>query len=993
MATALLFSTNVKAVTVSVTSADGLYEALANGANGKVIELGDDITLSEVSAGHLFPITIYIPGDVDENGNLPKMTLNLKGHKITGNAEYMFNLVKGELDVISENAEHTGEAENDIDATTNVIENTYNGNSGIFQISGTMAKTQKYTKLVIGKGVLLNAERSTFYKTRGIMVYTQEKLDTISSTGGTPIKSYDGNYDIYATDVVEGAVGYGTGAHGFSFGVNIEIAGAIKALAYAVQISGVVHSPIKDNGKTYTIKNDRTNCYDATAYTIATADTAYCPYVHVASGAILKTHATSAQSTAIYAGGYGKWLIEGTVSGSTGAYIKSGEVIVNNATIQSTNDNDTGIRSGKSSGVDAGGNAIAIESNASYGGDVVVRIQGTSTIEAGENAYAIQDKLTTAAASELDNISISGGTIVGGTNGGAITIDDSASETAVELTGGTFTGDISSLVDHMEEESIIQQVVKEDPVTGQVTVVIERKTEDFTFEDDIEALSDDSAYVKLDAVSVDIEQEVTATTEHADAIKYLSILGNETYSSKVIVKSGATLKAQSIVMNDYGTIEVEAGGKLIVAGQNGIFADNSNNLIIHASEEAQGIFLLSPEVKANKQPNGQVEFISSGKQVGSNLFKWHRFTTPLVNMTSLKSDQSTAHHPIYGGGSSLTTYFQKWDKENNGWVRTLSSGLKPFEGFAISNTSADGNVQYTFIGKLQGSATNSLAFETYNWQFFGNSYTAPIKLAELIGNVPDGVSPFVYVHIPAENRYEGISEDDIDLEGTPDSIAVMQTFIYDTRLGSANADVDIDYTTAVWNYNMGITSTDAPARHMASSQNSDRVRIKVTAADGSIDRVTLRQSNDFSDSFDFGSDARKFMNEGINIYVASDENYQQFATDNLEGTLITLDTKSGINYTLSFDGIRGNEFALKDLTTGTIIEMNGANTYDFVATPNNSEARFMVVDAAKMPTAVETLEAAPAKKGIYTLIGQYMGEDFDILPKGIYIVNGIKIVK
>ena len=44
MATALLISANVKAATVSVTTADQLYEALANGEAGKVIELGNDIT-------------------------------------------------------------------------------------------------------------------------------------------------------------------------------------------------------------------------------------------------------------------------------------------------------------------------------------------------------------------------------------------------------------------------------------------------------------------------------------------------------------------------------------------------------------------------------------------------------------------------------------------------------------------------------------------------------------------------------------------------------------------------------------------------------------------------------------------------------------------------------------------------------------------------------------------------------------------------------------
>ena len=33
------------------------------------------------------------------------------------------------------------------------------------------------------------------------------------------------------------------------------------------------------------------------------------------------------------------------------------------------------------------------------------------------------------------------------------------------------------------------------------------------------------------------------------------------------------------------------------------------------------------------------------------------------------------------------------------------------------------------------------------------------------------------------------------------------------------------------------------------------------------------------------------------------------------------------------------------------------------------------------------------KPRIYNLQGQYLGTDFDVLPKGLYIVNGKKVVK
>lgn len=70
------------------------------------------------------------------------------------------------------------------------------------------------------------------------------------------------------------------------------------------------------------------------------------------------------------------------------------------------------------------------------------------------------------------------------------------------------------------------------------------------------------------------------------------------------------------------------------------------------------------------------------------------------------------------------------------------------------------------------------------------------------------------------------------------------------------------------------------------------------------------------------------------------------------------------------------------------------NTYHFSAPANAVvEGRFQVVAMPKITTAVENVENATATKGIYTLTGIYMGEDFNAVPAGIYIVNGKKMVK
>jgi hypothetical protein len=43
--------------------------------------------------------------------------------------------------------------------------------------------------------------------------------------------------------------------------------------------------------------------------------------------------------------------------------------------------------------------------------------------------------------------------------------------------------------------------------------------------------------------------------------------------------------------------------------------------------------------------------------------------------------------------------------------------------------------------------------------------------------------------------------------------------------------------------------------------------------------------------------------------------------------------------------------------------------------------------------ALETVSAHVFQTGVYSLLGQYMGDDVTVLPAGIYISNGQKIVK
>jgi len=112
------------------------------------------------------------------------------------------------------------------------------------------------------------------------------------------------------------------------------------------------------------------------------------------------------------------------------------------------------------------------------------------------------------------------------------------------------------------------------------------------------------------------------------------------------------------------------------------------------------------------------------------------------------------------------------------------------------------------------------------------------------------------------------------------------------------------------------------------------------------------------------------------------------------GKTINIQTTSDINYTMTFKNLSGNEYAIRDNATGKVINMEEGASYEFSAQPNSTvEGRFEIVNVNKAPTAIENTEVKANVKGIYTLMGQYVGEDFNTLPAGVYVVDGVKIVK
>ena len=1007
MAAALLIGTNVWAV--NVASLSQIQEAIDNTPVGGTV----DLTLTtDVSVDA--PIQIY--AKKAEAGKT--VNLNLAGNTITASAKVaVIELLKGTLNLVG----------------PGTIATTQNYEA--IRVYGAFDDVPNWSNLNIGNGVRVTSESeatgddlkanaisiiefsapyytyvkpeyagqdlkdidpeeykvaSYITKNNGTIAYQNTPVYTSSTTAsvkalfaankidygagyytaGTSVKTYTKSGVSYSW-VKVGSIRYA------AYGVNVDVQeGAyIYASKYGIKVNG----NIKTKG-------------------------VYSPYIHIANGAEVKVAPEANQAVAVYSSGYGVFVIEGEVHGSTGVYVKGGSVIVEDgAKIYSDNNTGNGIgQLGKGSGIDAGGNAIAIEGrNGNYTSEgVSVQING-GTITAGEGAYAVQN-LNNAEAQEVPTaVTISGGEFNGGQIAGCVAIDNSDPEhpVEVELTGGTFTGDIETLIAAVDDgENIIQEIVEQGE-QGSTVVIGKKEDGDVvdapTTSDEIEefAFDEDKDIVKLNATDADIEKTLE---EDLVEVKYLSLTGSGAFTSTVTVADGQTLKVGQIVMNANGRIIVEAGATLIVTGENGIFAENIENLVLETEEGKHSSFLLTPDVNNNYHPKATVQFVSKSYNVSATNYRNQRFGIPTIGAL----ESITAEYQ----GSPVQTRI--WGYFNGSWVviGDLNTGAEfdkskmnqPFAYYQMNNKADDTGSIITMTGNLVGVANPELEVTANNWSTFANSFMANMNAAAMLDMFDghDNIDQSLQTYTPTSaNTFAWFPFNFSNiLMGEIVNIEPMQAFIIKNN-GEAD-QLQMNYKSMVWDEFPG--AGKAPRRRVAAANDMTTARIEVRNAAGVYDFVTLLEDNRFDAEYNNGYDAEKVMNNTLDLYTVGAKNQATLATDNLNNTYVGLNCEEAGTYTISFSHINGAELTLVDHETGARVAMVEGNTYEFTAAANTvNDYRFEIVESAKLPTAIENTEAVKSAKGIYTITGQFVGEMnvWNTLPAGIYVINGEKRVK
>lgn len=743
----------------------------------------------------------------------------------------------------------------------------------------------------------------------------------------------------------------------------------------------------------------------------------YAPFIKLHSTAYLHATATGTGAAAIYSSGYASYDIQCEADGATALFAKSGNVVVTDAVLRSTADTYSTTQNSGKSGVNSQGSAIVIESNGAYQGEVSLTIQGDTRVEANKGC-AIEEVVTTATETHVSAVNIEGGAFASGDATGAACIkfdaqtlianESSESATTITIGGGSYSPDAhtASLLDQIlaiqqgeqyttEVTNAAGNVVTALVVTTGTTPAAPAST--YFTSDDLMGYA--PIYHSGDTMSVKLDSIDAATLTLSDNLVLGNLQMNCVNAVSIVIPDGLTLKVKKLIMNANANITVEAGGKLIVYGEQGMYTSTYGNLVIEAQEGKSATFLIHPAVTSNKHPQATVEFISKAFDefdvTGKRMYQ--RFGIPThEKLTSLAYEAQPQ-------GSSTVVF--ELDIANDEWVRlgrvqdNIAAQLKhPFSCYEMisNNTKANRGLKYIMTGELVGNGDAVLP-TPIKWGTYANSYLANIDLREFIEAIPVGMAKAMYIYKESNNdTYTWEPVDDTYFIFNPEGVLpALQAFILNKQ-GSAVENVTLDYKATVYNPAMGIVpnSNEAPARR--AQMDITAAMIAVSNAQGQYDNIIVVEGDQFSATEDRGYDTEKFMNEGLNLYITADEKMAHYASDNLANTYIGIAASKAGMYTLRLENMIGEGLAIVDLTTGARMDLTQGAEYTFqVAANEANDYRFQIVESAKMPTDVEVIEAVAKKAGIYTLTGQYLGNasKWNTLPAGIYVVDGVKKVK
>lgn len=665
------------------------------------------------------------------------------------------------------------------------------------------------------------------------------------------------------------------------------------------------------------------------------------PEINIKDGAVLGDFEDECNaSSCIYAAGYGKWTIgAATLKAATPIYSKAGILEVNGATIKACGAFSNARPNGN--GFFSTGDGIVLDSKAGYAGNMQLLV--TSATITSENAYAIQEVKTESPTSQTINMTIQHGSLAG--QKGALAVSDDFAAIAEDggRPDGTFVVNAVIGGKYSTKPTVIADGYEAVQIYGQ---------EPFMWE-------------------VKAKTEASYTTKEFAETSYdeFTVPANEEY----VVKNGQTITIGKLTIgNDADSrarVRVEPTGKLII-GEGGIAYNNNKgveSLLLESSNSSTGILMFNGASKLTSSILGTVEMYAHTRIIdaATNEYLCQHFGLPL-----------------YVGGASIEknapAAYGVWNVQN-GWENVHSSYILnngPWDGNNVTtNTENEGSL-FKFKGCLVGNvdATYNFTSGDYGYKFFGNSYTAPMKMTELMnqyaakvgvdGSVWDGT---VWVFKPSD--YETMGQHFVQWNGAE---AIEENAMIDPLQGFFLLHKSNEETSFTVEYSKAVLGYSTMGAEDVTVENKG----KITITDGqSTASLNLYEGEGLSDDFDFNYDGYQMETGTIQIYVTSGgQKWSSFGSNSFDGKEIVIVSKANTEITMSFSKLGGNAFKLTDKASGAEVEVAADKTYKFTVEPNSTVTRFKLgegevsaeeadADAVKIWVAENNLNIAGAAEG------------------------------
>lgn len=836
----------------------------------------DGLSIEDSDSQHNGELIINANWGIINYGSNSATTLNISNCKLSGTGCLILDNI-GSVNIdnaeIASNSASVVKVENgELNVTGKSIIQSSTKN-GAIELYGSVEDVANYSNLTIGKDVTVNAPDGW-----GVTIFSKEYNNTSNSN--------------YKEDQKK------------AFGVNVNINGAINA-KQGITINGYVNQV-----------------------------TGNVPVININDGAVIKGNiGEDGGGKCLYPAGYGIWNVgKATLIANNPIHAKAGIINLNGTTITATRDFYSPITY-YGNGGEPTGNAIAIESNPGYAGNIAININNGATI-VSKSGYALEESIVCKEDQDCKNT----------TNQICLTVIDG--ENAVNAFSGakgtmSFSDDFAqALKDGVigeptsEDVKWVQNAITGGKYSAMPEVVADgymvKMTSDAQFPYEIVAKTEETGITDITAITQD-------TTEPAD---YTVKKG-----TGLIVRTGNTLKITGKLFigedeNWPTQVTVEPGATLIAGDGIEINASNEalfkNALVLQADKEnGTASLLFGTGAIGDVNPIASVEMYMYGHLLSEGAdetnpqnFKWQHFGLPIYSDGDIEK--------------TMPVWYFDWNVKN-GWVRVSGADIKGEGPWAIHNTTTNlvnEGSKFVFKGNLIGNQNVTTTLDRAGYFGFANSYTAPLSMGSVINKLKaNGLEAGIWLYDASGNvaEFTAYSLGDIEDDGDK-GVLPMQAFFMFNKAGGSKS-IEIDYATDVYNFKPADGSAGAAYRAAEADVNGG----KITLSDGvEAATLTIREAESFSDEYDNGYDMYQMESTGmIQIYaIQGDSKLASIATNSINGKEIAIVTKANTEYTLSFSKLKGNAFKLTDIASGAEIEVGEDKTYTFTAAANSTITRF-----------------------------------------------------